>query len=168
MYVVGDSAFGLSPCVMKIYSDPNLAPAQASLNYAPIRTRRVVECAIGKLKERFRVVAESNSKDPKLVSKVNMLCCAMHNIIERKETAYLPHYPNYAPQPLVAMNPSAASLFVHGQCSPPRLPRTQIHKHADAHGTHTHMHTTQTGNSSCKMPCKAVATVLQEVSCGTK
>eukprot|EP00117_Sycon_ciliatum_P030145 scpid72153/ scgid23837/ Putative nuclease HARBI1; Harbinger transposase-derived nuclease len=120
-YVVGDSAFGLSSCVVKIYSDPNLAPAQANFNYAQIRTRCVVECAIGKLKERFRVVAESNSKDPKFVSKVNMLCCAMQNIIERKETAYLPHYPNYAPQPLVAMNPSAASVcrdalaqFVHG------------------------------------------------------
>eukprot|EP00117_Sycon_ciliatum_P037248 scpid96703/ scgid27899/ Putative nuclease HARBI1; Harbinger transposase-derived nuclease len=50
-YLVGDSAFGLSPTMMKIYpEDGNLTPVQSSFNAAQIRTRRVVECAFGRLR----------------------------------------------------------------------------------------------------------------------
>ena len=106
-YLVGDSAFSLSPILMKIYSGDNLTPAQASFNFAQIRTRRVVECAFGRLKPRFPVVAEINSNDPYFTSKVCLLCCGLHNVIERKAVGHLPCNRNYEPVPLVAMNPSS-------------------------------------------------------------
>eukprot|EP00117_Sycon_ciliatum_P011281 scpid87918/ scgid4458/ len=63
-YLVGDSAFALSSCLMKIYGGAILTAEQKSFNYGQIRTRRVVECAFGRLKERFVVMQSSNSNNP--------------------------------------------------------------------------------------------------------
>ena len=104
-YVVGDSAFTLSPILMKIFPG-NLTPEQESFNRLQIRTRRVVECAFGRLKEQFAVVSETTANDPMFVSKIALLCCGLHNILERRNTGFLPCYRNHAPVPLVAMHPS--------------------------------------------------------------
>ena len=119
-FVVGDSAFALSPVLMKIIAGDNLTPAAESFNYTQIRTRRVVECAFGRLKERFNLVHETNSNDPQFVSKAGLICCALHNIIERRHLGHLPCYRNYAPTPLLEMHSSsgedmrnALATFVH-------------------------------------------------------
>ncbi|XP_065190806.1 uncharacterized protein LOC135821735 [Sycon ciliatum] len=99
-YLVGDSAFPLSTTLMRIFRDDgNLAPEQESFNWAQIRTRRVVECAFGRAKERFAVLSKCNSCDPQFASRAGMLSCALHNIIERRHSGYLPCLANYAPLP---------------------------------------------------------------------
>lgn len=107
-FLIGDSAFSLSPYLMKIYAGNNLSAEQTTFNYVQIRARRVVECAFGRLKERFQVVSETKSNDPHLASKAALLCCGLHNIIERRNTGHLPNLQNYAPGPQVDMNPSPA------------------------------------------------------------
>jgi len=110
-YLVGDSAFSLKPSLMKIFPGDNLTAEQKSFNEGQILTRRVVECAFGKLKERFPVVKESNSNDTEFVSKVDMICCSLHNMLQRSEHGYLPNLVNHAPVPLVPMNPSPAQTI---------------------------------------------------------
>lgn len=109
LYLIGDTAFSLSPTLMKIYTDnSNLTSQQEAFNYAQICSRRVVEFAFGRLKEQFSVVANCKSNEPTFVSQAALLCCALENLIECKDTAYLPCYANYAPAPLVAMEASPA------------------------------------------------------------
>ena len=48
-FLVADSAFALSRKVMKCYEKPHPTDEEFNLNYAVIRTRRVVECAFGRL-----------------------------------------------------------------------------------------------------------------------
>ena len=56
-FIIGDSAFALSSTLMRIFSDNgNLSPQQEAFNYSQILTRRVVECAFGRLKERFSML----------------------------------------------------------------------------------------------------------------
>ena len=107
-FLIGDSAFSLSPFLMKIYAGDNLTAEQTSFNNAQIQARRVVECAFGRLKARFQVVSDTWSNDPVFASKAALLCCGLHNIIERRKTGYLPCLQNYVPSPLVPMNPSGA------------------------------------------------------------
>ena len=105
---------------MKIFPGNHLSPEETSFNAAQIRTRRVVECAIGRSKERFVIVAETNSNDPRFASEAALLCCGLHNIIERSDDGYLPNPASYVPLAAVTMHPSpAASIrnslahFVH-------------------------------------------------------
>eukprot|EP00117_Sycon_ciliatum_P008515 scpid73319/ scgid11180/ Putative nuclease HARBI1; Harbinger transposase-derived nuclease len=107
-FLIGDSAFTLSPYLMKIHAGDNLTPQQSSFNFAQIRARRIVECAFGRLKGRFTVVSHSNSNDPTFMSKAVLLCCSLHNIIERRKRGYLPIVQDYAPHPLVPMQHSPA------------------------------------------------------------
>eukprot|EP00117_Sycon_ciliatum_P013201 scpid68951/ scgid13950/ Putative nuclease HARBI1; Harbinger transposase-derived nuclease len=107
-FLIGDSAFSLSPFLMKIYAGNNLTAEETSFNYAQIRARRVVECAFGRLKERFHVVSETRSNDPHFASKAALLCCGLHNIIERKKTGHLPCLENHVAVPRVDMHPSPA------------------------------------------------------------
>ncbi|XP_065192484.1 uncharacterized protein LOC135823569 [Sycon ciliatum] len=111
-YLVGDSVFALTTTMMKIYHDDGqLTPQQLSFNAAQIRARRVVECAFGRLKGRFSVVHECNIKDPHFASQVGLLCCGLHNIVERRHVGYLPQLVNYEPLPLVAVNSSPAAAI---------------------------------------------------------
>ena len=94
---------------MKIYVDGNnLTETQKAFNYAQIRTRKEVECAIGWFKERFWVVDGACTKDPVFASKVALLCRGLHNVAERCDAGHLPRLENYLPNPPVVMNHSPA------------------------------------------------------------
>ena len=70
-YLVVDSAFALSPQLMKCYDQTNpgsLSRRKRSFNYSLIRTRRVVEQAYGRLKGRWKVMDGCNLKDPVIMS----------------------------------------------------------------------------------------------------
>ena len=83
-YLVGDGAFKLTEHLMKCYEVGNPTPAQFNFNYALIRTRRVVECAFGRLKGRFRLLYSTRLRDPVTAVKVSRICCALHNFLERR------------------------------------------------------------------------------------
>jgi hypothetical protein len=97
-YIVADSAFGISTRVMKCYEGVALNDEQQSFNYALIRTRRVVECAFGRLKGRFRLLMDNcRLQNPRFASDVVLVCCGLHNILERardprevQEAAFVP------------------------------------------------------------------------------
>eukprot|EP00117_Sycon_ciliatum_P000332 scpid75938/ scgid6440/ len=114
-FLVGDSAFALEPTILKIWKDTgNLSQQQTAFNAAQIRTRLVVECAFGRLKKIFSIVAHSNLKDPHFASQVGLLCCALHNVIERKRFGHLPRYRNFTVPKPVAVNSSSAEVIRNG------------------------------------------------------
>ena len=111
-YIVGDSAFTLSTTLMKIYPDNGGLPARhTSFNYAQIRTRRVVECAFGRLKKRFGVLSDCRCNDPVFASEIGLLCCSLYNVIERREKGLRARFANFAPMPHV-VTPSSPALVV--------------------------------------------------------
>jgi len=69
-YICADSAFALSPSVMKCYENVN--PNREQFNYALIRTRRVVECSFGRLKKRFPILKHSRLPNPIFAGNVAM------------------------------------------------------------------------------------------------
>lgn len=84
-YLVADSAFALSTHLMKCYEVDRPTPAQLTFNYALVRTRRVVECAFGRLKMRFRVIQNSRLSDPGYAANIVLVLCAVHNFLQRRK-----------------------------------------------------------------------------------
>lgn len=78
--MVADSAFRLSPTVLKCFDVDHPKPQQHSVNYAVIRTRREVDQAFGSLKGRWKVGCVSQLNDPIFAAKVATVCCGLHNI----------------------------------------------------------------------------------------
>ena len=80
-YIIGDSAFGLCSYMMRNYPDgsPQYTDEHA-YNYCHIRTRRVIENAFGRLKNRFQILKLQSLRDPLWLSKVTRVCCALHNM----------------------------------------------------------------------------------------
>ena len=81
-FLCADSAFALSPSLMKRFEVDHPTHEQSNFNYALIRTRRVVECAFGRLKKRFPILKNSRLSDPIFAQKVLGVLCALHNYIE--------------------------------------------------------------------------------------
>lgn len=52
-----------------------------------VRTRRVVECAFGRLKARFPILKDTRLRDPDFVAKLVSVCCAIHKMIEKSDQA---------------------------------------------------------------------------------
>jgi hypothetical protein len=82
-FIVADSAFGLGERVMKCYEVVKPTPEQFNFNFSLIRTRRVVECAFGRWKGRFRIMSDSRLQDPQYATSVALVACALHNWCER-------------------------------------------------------------------------------------
>lgn len=80
-YLLGDAAFPLSNYMIKGYDDPSTRPQQ-DFNYQVVRGRRVVECAFGRCKNRWRVLKGVNLYNPQFLTMVTSVCCALHNICE--------------------------------------------------------------------------------------
>ena len=75
-FLVADSAFSLSPTVMKCFDGDHLTPSPKSFNnYLVVPTKRVVEQAFGRLKGRWRVTAQSRLNDLVFTSLVGTVCC---------------------------------------------------------------------------------------------
>jgi hypothetical protein len=96
-FIAGDAAFPLRSYLMKNFKDD--VPRESveyAYNYCHIRARRVVENAFGRLKMRFQICRHSQLHDPKFLSVVVCVCCALHNICGRlsdaTELEWLPNY----------------------------------------------------------------------------
>lgn len=84
-YIVADSAFGLSPHIMKPYpgdTQPEDTP-EYEFNKHQCGTRRVVENAFGRLKARWASLVQHRVGDPAFMAVVTRVACAMHNICQR-------------------------------------------------------------------------------------
>lgn len=94
-FVVADSAFALEDRVIKCYDDPEAAtlPSDVNemklLNEAIIRTRRLIECAFGRLKQRWNVIVFNRIKCPREAKDVALICCALHNSVTANDASLL-------------------------------------------------------------------------------
>lgn len=80
-WLLGDSGYPLQPWLLTPYSNPT-GHAQNKFNEHHISTRNVIERCNGVLKTRFRCLSSDNvlRYNPKKVSQIINVCCALHNI----------------------------------------------------------------------------------------
>ena len=79
-YIVGDSAFALSPSLMKAFPHPAPPGRRKRLNAAVCRARKIVEQSFGDTKGRFKILSRASFNDPNYAAKVAVVCCALHNV----------------------------------------------------------------------------------------
>ena len=85
-YLLGDSAFAMKSSLLKIW--PTVLPGtkEEAWNWHAIRTRRIVECAFGRLKFVFKILHKNEFLNdrhhfPKLIETL----CALHNYMYRTQ-----------------------------------------------------------------------------------
>lgn len=80
-FLISDSAFTQCPYLLKNMSASSAWPSlEYCYNFCHIRTRRIVENAFGMLKARFEICRKTNSTNPRFMSAVVAVCCALHNM----------------------------------------------------------------------------------------
>ena len=113
-YLVADSAFALSPYLMKGYPHPPQPGIQQNLNRAVCRARKISEQAFGSTKERFKILVKGSVRDPQFAASVAMVCCALNNVCARAadmtKTTFVPDPRNYAPVLGAHQGPISAAI----------------------------------------------------------
>ena len=89
--VIADDASPLKPYMMKPFPHRGLSKEQRVCNYRFSRARRVVENGFGILENRFWILLTTIFLSPKVVGKVVLAYCTLHNFLRAKESA------NYTP-----------------------------------------------------------------------
>ncbi|KAB0803740.1 hypothetical protein PPYR_00710 [Photinus pyralis] len=85
--VVGDEAFALTNYMMRPYPrNSNLNRRKKFFNYRLSRARRVVECAFGILRGRWRIFAKPIIASETTIIKIIQATICLHNFILKKET----------------------------------------------------------------------------------
>lgn len=81
--ISGDSAYSLSPWLMKIFDGNNLTAAQQHFNRQLCGVRQIIERCIGLLKVRFRcILGERKLRyHPTKVGKIVYACATLHNFL---------------------------------------------------------------------------------------
>lgn len=87
---VGDDAFALRPDLIKPYSRDSLNNERRICNYRISRARRVVENSFGILASRFRIFHTAINLKVESIESVVLACCALHNFLRKKSSAYAP------------------------------------------------------------------------------
>jgi len=84
--LIGDSAFRLSRFLMKPFPyKPNQPQFERNFNYCLSKCRRVIECAFGQLKARFRKLGKGLELAPQHCNVVIKACCLLHNFLKNEE-----------------------------------------------------------------------------------
>lgn len=78
--LLGDSAYGDCDYLVTPVANPQTL-AETRYNKAHCRTRNLVECAIGVLKQRFRCLLGEMHFEPVFAAKVVLCCAALHNLL---------------------------------------------------------------------------------------
>lgn len=86
-FFIGDDAFPLSDHLMKPFNrNLRLSVAEEILNYRLCRARMVVECAFGRLAQRFRIFHRPIEVIPCTVDLIVKCCCVLHNYVTKNMT----------------------------------------------------------------------------------
>uniref|UniRef100_A0A671LBA6 DDE Tnp4 domain-containing protein n=1 Tax=Sinocyclocheilus anshuiensis TaxID=1608454 RepID=A0A671LBA6_9TELE len=100
-HAVGGPAYPLQSWLMKGYQETgNLTEDQHCFNKKLSGARMTVECAIGRLKGRWRCLSKRLDMDISLVPTIISACCTLHNMCEKHNEAYCED-PNAAGSPNV-------------------------------------------------------------------
>jgi hypothetical protein len=78
--LLGDSAYGDCDYLVTPVAGPRNR-SERRYNKAHRRTRNLVECAIGILKQRFRCLLKMMHLDPVFAAKIVLCCAALHNCL---------------------------------------------------------------------------------------
>ena len=86
-FFIGDDAFPLTSNLMKPFSRSlKLTPAKEIYNYRLCRARMTVECAFGRLANRFRIFHKPIEVMPDTIDKVIKASCVLHNYLTKEKT----------------------------------------------------------------------------------
>lgn len=78
--VLGDSAFPLSPWLMKPYTNATLTVQERYFNYRLSRARMITEGAFGQLKSRWRVLLRKCDSSHEAVRNSTLACMVLRNV----------------------------------------------------------------------------------------
>lgn len=77
--ILGNSAFGVKPWLMKPFTNAVLSTDQKYFNYRLSRARMIVESAFGQLKGRWRVFLKKWDSSVDTVKLMSLACVVLHN-----------------------------------------------------------------------------------------
>ena len=82
--ILGDAAYPMLTWIIKPYPGTGtLSRKQCHFNYRLSQARKVVECAFGRLKGRWRCLLKRNDCELNIVSTIVNACCILHNLCVR-------------------------------------------------------------------------------------
>lgn len=86
--MVADDAFPLRPYIMKPFPFRNQNTSQRVFSYRLSRARRVAENAFGIAAARFRILRKPIHAHPRVVEKIILAICALHNFLMKRKSIY--------------------------------------------------------------------------------
>jgi hypothetical protein len=87
-YLVGDAGYPSNVNILVPYPSV-LSPANEWFNFIQSSTRIVVKQAFGRLKNRFRILLQSQNARPLKAKNNAFACIILHNILNRRGSLYL-------------------------------------------------------------------------------
>ncbi|XP_036329572.1 putative nuclease HARBI1 [Rhagoletis pomonella] len=83
-WILADSGYALETFVMTPYRNPQHGSIEHAFNKRHASARNIIERTIGLLKSRFRCLQGTLQYEPKFVTQLINVCCALHNICRRR------------------------------------------------------------------------------------
>ena len=130
--IVADSAFALSPQLMKPYPERDLTYPRRVLNYRLSRARRVVENAFGILACRFGIFQTTILQHPASAKKFVLAAMALHNYLRDKKDQ------QYCGPGAVDYEQGIDHILVQGQWR--QVPHANLHGLQNGVGGAQHQH----------------------------
>ena len=84
-YLVGDTAYPLSPFLVTAFQGGRLTTAQERFNRVLMKLRVVVERALGKLKKRWRCILKELEDDTERVAFNALACCVLRDDFDNSD-----------------------------------------------------------------------------------
>ena len=78
-YLVGDSAYRISPWLMKPYPEATHDPGEITFKKELSSARVAIECTFGRLKSRWQILQKQLDSRITFVVKISIACAMLHN-----------------------------------------------------------------------------------------
>lgn len=82
---VADEAFALSSNILRPFPIKGLSIERRIFNYRLSRARRFVECAFGKLANKWKILHQALDVDIELADCIIKSCCILHNYVRKND-----------------------------------------------------------------------------------